>query len=135
MTSENCTEISLEDLEEHEVASKFVGALNSYSEARDQVLSLLNNTENEERLIDESMNHRPAFQGVVHIFEADPLIRIVLDAGQAGYRFRQAVGAVILVKMERLGWQSTGDSDPLEGTRYFKNSKRYTQTPDGGGVR
>ena len=129
MTSENCTEISLEDLEQHEVARKFIDALNSYPEARDRVLSLLNDTENQERLINESMEHRPAFQGVVHIFEADPLVRIVLDAGQAGYRFRQAIGAVILVKMERLGWQSTRNSYPLEGTCDFKNSKRYIPDP------
>ena len=129
MTSENCTEISLEDLEHHEVARRFIGALNGYPEATDQVLSLLNDPENEERLIDESMSHRPAFQGVVHIFESDSLIRIVLDAGRAGYRFRQAAGTVILVKMERLGWQSRRDSRPLEGTRYFKNSKRYIPDP------
>lgn len=135
MTSENRTEISLEDLEHHEVARRFIGGLNGYPESRDQVLSLLNDPENQERLINESMDHRPAFQGVVHIFEADPLVRIVLDAGRAGYRFRQAVGAVILVKMERLGWQSTRDSYPLEGTCDFKNSKRYIPAPDGGGVR
>ena len=75
------------------------------------------------------------FQGIVHIFEADPLIRVVLDTGRDGHRFRQAIGAVILVKMERLGWQSTRDSHPLEGTRYFKNSKRYDRAPDEGRTR
>lgn len=135
MTSANPLSIGLEDFERNEIARRFLGALNGHPEARDRVFDLLNNHANERQLVYESESQNPAFQGIVHAFEKDPDILRVLETGEEGYRFRQAVGIAVWLKMQMLGWHSTGDSDPLEGTRYFKSSKRYVRALDEGRAR
>lgn len=135
MTSENPLEVGLEDFERNDIARRFLRAINAYPEPRDRVFELLNNHANERRLVHEYVNQRPAFQGVVHAFEEDPDILSVLETGEEGYRFRQAVGIAVRLKMSMLGWRSTGISRPLKGTLYFKNSKCYDRAPDEGRTR
>ena len=135
MTSANPLSIGLEDFKRNEIARRFLGAINAHPEARDRVFDLLNDHTNEQRLVHESESQRPAFQGIVHAFERDPDILSVLETGEEGYRFRQAVGIAVWLKMPMLGWHSTGISRPLKRTLYFKNSKLYIPAPDRGGVR
>lgn len=135
MTSTNPLSIGLEDFERNEIARRFLDALNAHPEARDRVFDLLNNPANERRLVHESESQNPAFQGIVHAFEKDPDILSVLETGEEGHRFRQAVGIAVWLKMPMLGWHSTGISRPLEGTRYFKSSKHYVRAPDEGRAR
>ena len=129
MTSTNPLSIGLEDFERNEIARRFLGAPNAYPEARDRVFDLLNNPVNERRLVHESESQSPAFQGIVHTFEEDPDILSVLETGEEGHRFRQAVGIAVWLKMPMLGWHSTGISRPLKGTLYFKSSKLYIPAP------
>ena len=135
MTSENPSEVGLEDFERNDIARRFLRAINAHPEARDRVFNLLNDHANEQLLVHESESQRPAFQGIVHAFEGDPDILSVLETGEEGYRFRQAVGIAVWLKMPMLRWHSTGISRPLKRTLYFKSSKLYIPAPDRGGVR
>ena len=72
------------------------------------------------RRMEESEEHhdRPPLAGVIKEFESIPDIDNFLGThdGHTTTRFRQAVGALVRMHMEALGWQKTGRKGSL-GTR------------------
>lgn len=125
MTSDPNSRIGRDDFEHDEHARQFRNAIDNHPEASNQLFELINDCTNERLLENAAEQGLPAFQGIVQIVEANHAILHVLESGEAGHRFRQAVGVAIKLKMERLGWHGTGESRSLKGTRFFKNSKLY----------
>ena len=127
MTSDPNSRIGRGDFERDEHACKYLGEVDRNPEAFDQLFELINDCTNERLLENAAEQGLPAFQGIVKIVEADHIILRVLRGGEAAHRFRQAVGVAIKLKMERLGWQGTGESRALNGTCFFTNSKLYVR--------
>lgn len=127
MTSNPNTRIGRDDFEHDRHARKFRNAIDNHLEASNRLFELINDCTNERLLENAAEQGLPAFQGIVTIVEADHAILRVLESGEAGHRFRQAVGVAIRLKMERLGWHGTGESKSLKGTRFFTNSKLYVR--------
>jgi len=119
--------ISLQSFRDDPHAAAYVPALESHPDATRRLLELLNEPINEERLIDaERLHDRPALTGVVRLLEDDPEIVAVLASGPASYRFRQAVGVGVRLKMEERGWATTGRKGTVPKARYFTKSERYS---------
>ncbi len=76
------------------------------------------------------MHDLPALSGVVRLLESDDAIEPVLASGPRGHRFRQTVGVAIRLKMEKLGWNSSGRKGVVRGARYFTKAERCTPGPD-----
>jgi hypothetical protein len=51
----------------------------------------------------------------------------VLELGSAGHRFRQAVGVAVRLKMEALGWSTTGRKAAVPGAHYFTKAECYSR--------
>jgi hypothetical protein len=117
--------LTVEDFLHDRHAATYVPELDAHPQATNRLLALLNVRENEDRLRHASECHRPALDGVVHVLEDDPAIAQVLP-GPTGLRFRQAVGVAIRLKMESLGWATTGTKSTVRA-RYFKKAERYTR--------
>jgi hypothetical protein len=108
-------------------ASAYVPALEAHPMATNRLLGLLNDPENEQRLIHAAELEQPALLGVSRFLEADSEIVTVLELGSAGYRFRQAVGVAIRLKMEAFGWSTTGRKAAVSGARYFTKAECYSR--------
>lgn len=112
-------------------ASRYLGALGENREAFDDLLAILNDPANEQRLIDAERNGRPALAGVVRMIERNPVIASLLESGESGHRFRQGVGVAVRLKMENLGWSKTGRKGAVPG-RFFTKAERYEPPRESG---
>lgn len=117
--------LSVQDFLHDRHAATYVSELDAHPEATNRLLELLNDRENEDRLRHASERHRPALDGIVHLLEDDPAIADVVR-GPAGLRFRQAVGVAIRLKMESLGWATTGTKSTVRAS-HFTKAERYTR--------
>ena len=111
--------ISLEQFQQDQQGKRFSDVLNDDRIDFEIVISFFNNPDRLRRMEESEIHHqRPAFAGVIREFERVPEI----DSFLRGYdahttqRFRQAVGVLIRLHMEDLGWQRTGRKGSL-GTR------------------
>ena len=90
----------------------YTSVMNEHEEAFRLVLSILNNRENELRLIDASMHGDPAVQGVSDILRNERLLLDILTNNEiegsrqtVADKFRKTLGHVVKEKMEGLGWR------------------------------
>lgn len=119
--------LTREDFDTDTHAAKYRSTLDGHSIATGRLIEILNEPANEQRLIDAEIDGRPALAGVVRAVEGDDAIREILETGLAGHRFRQAVGVAVRLKMERLGWATTGTKGSVRGARHFKKAERYAR--------
>ena len=122
-------DISREDFSDDPHAAKYRGELDAHADAFTRLFGLLNDPANEQRLIDAEMHNLPALSGVVRFIEAEPSIVRILAAGPPGYRFRQAVGVAVKLKMAKLGWRTTGRKGIVKGARHFTKAAHYAADP------
>ena len=125
--------LTLRDFSLDRHAATYLAELDAHPAATNRLLALLNDPENEQRLIHASELDRPALVGIVRFIEADPEIVAILNAGAGGYRFRQAVGVATRLKMEQLGWTASGRKGAVSGAAHFTKAERYTQFRAHGG--
>ena len=104
--------------------------LRSHPDAFERLFALLNDPENEQRLISAAADGRPALDGVVVLIVADPEIQTVLETDSDGLQFRRAVGVVVRLRMEELGWQKDGTSQGnVTNSTLFTASQLYVCDP------
>ncbi len=90
-----------------------------YNDARypfADVVAFFNNAERQQRMVDAEIHHdRAPLAGVVREFEAQPKINLFLSEvhPRQTQRFRQAVGVLVRMLMERKGWRKTGKKGSL----------------------
>ena len=119
--------LTMESFSNDRHAATYLSALEEYPHAFRGLLNLLNDPENEQRLVHAEELGHPALDGVVELFEGDPAIGPVVAAGVSGRRFRQAVGVAIRLKMAELGWITTGRKGVVRRGACFTKAERYTR--------
>jgi hypothetical protein len=121
--------IARRDLLQDRQGRTFSDVLDAPEQPLDAVLKFFND-ENRQRRMEESEIHhdRPPLAGVVRELEAQPPIDAFLSTQhpRRTKRLRQAVGVVVRIIMERLGWKKTGRKGSL-GVRAAVS--RGTETP------
>lgn len=122
-------ELSAEDFDRDPHAAKYRGEIDAHPEAFNRLFALLNDHANEHQLASAEIHGFPALSGVARFIEADPAIVRVLEDGQDGCRFRQAVGVAIKLKMEKIGWAATGMKGIVRGSCYFTKAERFVKEP------
>lgn len=116
---------SLDDFATDPHAAKYRSELARHPAAARRLVEILNDRANEQRLVDAEMHGLPALAGVVRFAESDDEIARVLAQGPKSYRFRQAVGVAVKLKMARLGWKTTGRKGTVRGARHFTKAEHY----------
>ena len=105
----------------------FADVVNDPKQPFDVVLEFFNDADRQRRMEESEMHHdRPPLAGVVRELESQPEIDRFL-AGvhiRRNARFRQAIGVLVRMIMERRGWQKTGRKGSL-GVR----ASQAAQTP------
>lgn len=94
----------------------FVDVLNDLEQPFDAVLGFFDDEGRQRRMEESEIHHdRPALAGVVRELEYQPAINDFLSSKdpRRTTRLRQAVGVVVRMVMERLGWKKTGRKGSL----------------------
>jgi hypothetical protein len=94
----------------------FADVLNDPEQPFDDVLAFFNDPQRQRRMEESEIHHdRPALAGVVRELESQPAIDRFLAAEhpRRTKRLRQAVGVVVRIIMEQLGWKKTGKKGSL----------------------
>jgi len=89
----------------------FVDVLNDLEQPFDAVFGFFDDEGRQRRMEESEIHHdRPALAGVVRELESQPAIDDFLSSKhpRRTKRLRQAVGVVVRMVMERLGWKKTG---------------------------
>src|SRR4051794_25648915 len=102
-------------------AAGYVPALEPNPEAFTALLGILNDPANEPFLVAAAHFDHSALDAVVQEVEAVPAIVPLLSID----RFKQAVGVAVRLRMEELGWHTTGQKRPVKLGRYFKKAELY----------
>ncbi len=94
----------------------FADVLNNPEQPFDDVLDFFNDEDRQSRMVESEIHHdRAPLAGVVREFESQPSIDHYLASKhpRRTKRLRQAVGVVVRIIMERLGWKKTGKKGSL----------------------
>lgn len=94
----------------------FADVVNDPEQPFEIVLEFFGNPNRQRRMEESEIHHdRPPMAGVVREFESEPDIDRFFAAAQVrrNTRFRQAIGVLVRMIMERRGWQKTGRKGSL----------------------
>jgi hypothetical protein len=115
----------------------FADVLNDPEQPFDEVLAFFNDANRQRRMEESEIHHnRPPLAGVVRELESiDQIDRFLASQHpRRTKRLRQAVGVIVRVIMERLGWKKTGKKGSLgvRATRPPRSSKPGSYHNTGG---
>jgi hypothetical protein len=119
--------ITRQDFLDDSQGRTFVDVVDDPRQPFDFVLEFFSDANRQRRMEESELHHdRAPLAGVVRELESQPVIDRFLRVAKArrNTRFRQAIGVVVRIIMERKGWQKTGRKGSL-GVRAAKAS----QTP------
>lgn len=128
------TQISRTDFLDDMQGKTFAGVVDDPEQPFVVVLNFFNDAERQRRMEESELHHdRSPLAGVVRELETHPEIDRFFAGAQVrrNNRFRQAIGVLVRIIMERRGWQKTGRKGSL-GVRGAKSSK--TQSHNTGGL-
>jgi len=94
----------------------FADVVSNSQKPFDEMLAFFSNAERQQRMEDSEIHHdRPPLAGVVRELESQEGIDqfLAADHPRVTSRFRQAVGVVVRMIMERRGWKKTGRKGSL----------------------
>ncbi|MBW3542647.1 MAG: hypothetical protein KY476_20480 [Planctomycetes bacterium] len=115
--------VTRQDFAENRLGKAFADVAAEDDGRFDEVLAFFNDDERQRRMEDAEIHHdRPPLAGVVREFESQPQFDRFFREIHGGRtkRFRQAVGALVRMIMERRGWKKTGRKGSL-GVRAAKD--------------
>jgi hypothetical protein len=116
--------IDVQSFEQDSHAAAYLSVLTANPGAFAELLEILNDPMNERCLIVVSELGHPALCGVVTLVEASPALAAVVPDN---LRFRQAVGVAVRLRMEELGWNTTGRKLSVTNSTHFKTAEVYSQ--------
>ncbi|MEO8498310.1 MAG: hypothetical protein ABI614_24880, partial [Planctomycetota bacterium] len=108
--------VTREDFLEDAQGRTFADVVNNAEQPFDKVLEFFDNADRQQRMEESELHHdRSPLAGVVRELESQPKInRFLADAHtRRNARFRQAIGVLVRIIMERRGWQKTGRKGSL----------------------
>ena len=104
------------DFLEDRQGKTFADVVNDSQQPFAEVLAFFRDADRQRRMEESELHHdRPPLAGVVRELESQPAIDRFLASVQArrNARFRQAIGVLVRMIMERRGWQKTGRKGSL----------------------
>jgi hypothetical protein len=108
--------LSRQDLLQDRQGRTFADVLNDPEQPIDELLAFFNDEDRQRRMEESETHHdRAPLAGVVRELESRPAIDDFLSSQhpRRTKRLRQAVGVVVRIIMERLGWKKTGKKGSL----------------------
>lgn len=127
------TEISRDDFLNDGQGKTFSDVVNDPKQPFGAVLAFFSDANRQRRMEEAELHHdRAPLAGVVRELESDPQINRFLGRAETrrNNRFRQAVGVLVRIVMEKRGWQKTGRKGSL-GVRAARTSKSVAHNSGG----
>ena len=110
------TRITKEDFLKDRQGKTFSDVVNDVKQPFDKVLEFFQDQKRQQRMEESELHHdRAPLAGVVRELEAQPAIDRFLGSAQIrrNTRFRQAIGVLVRMIMEKRGWKKTGRKGSL----------------------
>lgn len=117
--------ITREDFQQDRQGRTFADVFGDAHQPLDEALAFFNDPDRQRRMEESELHHnRPPLAGVVRELEAQPQIDRFLGAQhpRRTKRFRQAIGVIVRLIMERRGWRKTGKKGSL-GVRAAREAR------------
>lgn len=114
--------LTVQDFVDDPHAAKYLGELERRGPAFEHLLLVLNDPATERLLEHESTQDHAALRAIVTIIDSHPELAAAVG-GQAGRRYRQAIGVAVRLKMERLGWTTSGRKGPVDSPNFTRAEK------------
>lgn len=108
--------VTRDDFLEDRQGKTFVDVANDSDQPFENVLKFFDDPDRQRRMEESELHHdRPPLAGVVRELESQPAIDRFLGGVHVrrNARFRQAIGVLVRMIMERRGWQKTGRKGSL----------------------
>jgi hypothetical protein len=108
--------VTRDDFLEDRQGKTFADVVNDPDQPFDNVIEFFSDPNRQQRMEESELHHdRSPLAGVVRELESEPDIDRFLAGAQArrNTRFRQAIGVLVRLIMERRGWQKTGRKGSL----------------------
>ena len=108
--------VTRDDFLEDRQGKTFADVVHDPEHPFDEVLEFFDDANRQRRMEESELHHdRPPLAGVVRELESQPAIDRFLSGAHArrNTRFRQAIGVLVRMIMERRGWQKTGRKGSL----------------------
>jgi hypothetical protein len=108
--------VTRDDFLEDRQGKTFADVVNDPDQPFDAVIEFFSDANRQRRMEESELHHdRSPLAGVVREFECNPIIDQFLAAAQVrrNTRFRQAIGVLVRMIMERRGWKKTGRKGSL----------------------
>ncbi len=108
--------ITREQFLDNKLGRTFADVVNDQDAPFDEVLAFFSDKDRQRRMEESELHHdRPPLAGVIREFESHEKIHRFLATAhpRQSQRLRQAVGVVVRIIMERLGWKKTGRKGSL----------------------
>lgn len=118
------SEFTLKDMSGDRHGSTYVAELTKYPDATAELFEILSDHDNDVRLETASELGLSALSGIASRLEAAPAVAKVL-ADDTATRFRQAVGVATRIRMDALGWGTTGTKGVVANSQHFGKAERY----------
>ena len=110
------TRVTRDDFLEDTQGRTFADVVNDPKQPFDKVLEFFNDADRQRRMEESELHHdRSPLAGVVRELESQPNINQFLAGAhiRRNTRFRQAIGVLVRIIMERRGWKKTGRKGSL----------------------
>lgn len=125
--------VSRSDFAEDRQGRTFSDVLNDPSQPFEEVLAFFSDSDRQRRMEESEIHHdRAPLAGVIRELEAAPAIDAYLAAIHPSEttRFRQAIGVLVRIVMERRGWKKTGRKGSM-GVRAAASAGRPSHNSGG----
>lgn len=108
--------VTRNDFLEDRQGKTFADVINDSEQPFDNVLAFFDDADRQRRMEESELHHdRAPLAGVIRELESQPVLDRFLAGAHArrNTRFRQAIGVLVRLIMERRGWQKTGRKGSL----------------------
>jgi hypothetical protein len=117
--------LSLEQFKSDRHGATALEVLAAHPVPTQRLLDLLNDPDNERKMVHAEELDRPPLAGVVHLIEGDAQIVGALGSRTSGKKYRLAVAVAVKMKMLDMGWSTTGRQGQVANSKYFEKAERF----------
>ncbi len=117
--------LTLADFKADRFGGPHFAMLTAHPVVTDRLLAILNDPDNENRMVRAEGRDLPPLSGVVGIIEADPVLNGALRSPTSGKEFRLAIAVAVKLKMLSMGWSTNGRKGQVGDSRYFTTAERF----------
>jgi hypothetical protein len=90
-----------------------------------RLLDLLNDPQNEARMVSAEEHDRPPLAGVIRLIEGDSALTGAMTSRTSGKKFRELILVAVRLKMLDMGWSTIGRESQVPDSKFYFRAARF----------